>query len=51
MPGHKEQRFVQLSNTYLDKGTQDEEDEVEDRQSWDDVVVQDHRLMGLIGGD
>lgn len=28
MPGHKGQRFAQLSNTYLHKGTQDEEDEI-----------------------
>lgn len=28
MPGHKGQRFAPLSNTYLHKGTQDEEDEI-----------------------
>lgn len=41
---------MSLSDTHLDKGTQDKEDEVQDGQSWDDVVVQDHRLVGLVAG-
>lgn len=37
-------------DTHLDKGTQDKEDEVQDGQSRDDVVVQEHRLVGLVAG-
>ena len=36
-------------DTHLDKGAQDKEDEIQDGQSWDDVVVQDRRL-GLMAG-
>lgn len=36
-------------DTHLDKGAQDKEDEIQDGQSWDDVVVQE-RGLGFMAG-